>query len=545
MINPLASALTIISSLALLSCHTSTRPTANISKQLLDPSPDKILSNQSPALLHSDDLKVLLREKGKDTVASRKADKLFSSTFVDNSHYRSKGIPKASEHPILGPSIRVSTWNVEKSINANNAASALGSEQSFIKDLDPKVLKKKAAYDKALEQRAILAASDILILQEMDIGHCRSGYAFAAKKMAQEMKMNFVYAPQQLEIDPVYLGVEDIKFGNGAVDHTACKHLQGEPKEYKGVFGVAVLSRYPIKYVQSFPLENQPYDWFDKEIVKPDFFEKTRRFGAQKLFKARPTREVKAGGRGFTRVDLHVPNVPHETITVINIHLEIKTEPKNRVEQLREILSYINEIENPVIMAGDFNSASRDLSSTSFKRASIRATKNSSNLVSAGLFLANVTGVSHIRNAINSYKNFCDPLAFGIPGILPNKTRPMFKMIKDYRFKDGGAFDFRGDSNRSINKVRRSLSNSNQRNRIKGFRPTFSVPRPIGPIGLERLDWIFVKSFLGSPKDKKGPYKLAPHFGQTLGAINRSLATKYSDHHPITAVLPFNEPNLK
>ena len=377
----------------------------------------------------------------------------------------------------------------------------------------------------------------------MDIGHCRSGYTFAAKKIAQEMKMNFVYAPQQLEIDPVYLGVEDVKFGNEAVDHTTCKPSEEKNQQYKGVFGVAVLSRYPIKYVQSFPLKNQPYDWFEREIVKPDFFEKTRRFGAQKLFKARPTREVKIGGRGFTRVDLHVPNVPHETITVINIHLEIKAEPKKRVEQLKEILSYINDIENPVIMAGDFNSASRDLSSTSFKRASIRATKN--NYVSAGLFLANVTGVNQIRNVINSYKNFCDPLALGIPGILPNKTRSMFKMIKDYRFKDGGAFDFRGDANRSINTVRRSLSNSNQRNRIKGFKPTFSVPRPIGPIGLERLDWIFVKSFLGSPKDKKGPYKLAPHFGQTLGSINKALNKKYSDHHPITTVLPLNEPNIK
>ena len=90
-----------------------------------------------------------------------------------------------------------------------------------------------------------------------------------------------------------------------------------------------------------------------------------------------------------------------------------------------------------------------------------------------------------------------------------------------------------------------TLSNSNHRNKIKGFRHTFSVPRPIGPIGLERLDWIFVKSFLGAPKDKKGSYRLAPHFGQTLEAFNTSLTKTYSDHHPITTVLPINEPTIK
>jgi len=423
--------------LLLTSCQTVNYQKLNISEQIKDPKPDKILLDYAPELLTSKELESLLRHKDSVTETSQKADRLFSSAFVDNSHYRSNGPPQHNVHPLLGPSIRVSSWNIEKSIHVNDAAQALSSEKTFINHLSSKTHKNKRVYNKAVKQRAALAASDILLLQEIDIGHCRSNYLFAAKKLAQTMGMNYVYAPQQLEIDPVYLGVENIKFGNEAVDHRVCMLHQENAENYRGVFGVAVLSRYPIKRVQVFPLKNQPYDWYDREIVKPDLLEETRRFGAQTLFKAKTLREVKYGGRGFTRVDLHVPDVPHETISIINVHLEIKAEPKKRVEQLTEILSYINDIENPVVMAGDFNSASRDLSATSVVRAASRAAKDPWNLTSIGLFLLDVTGVYQFRNLLNGVKNFQDPLTFGIPWILPNKKKSLFKLVENYRFKDG------------------------------------------------------------------------------------------------------------
>ena len=530
--------------LLLTACQTVNYQKLNISEQVKDPKPDKILFDYSPELLTNKELESLLRNKDKVTETSQKADRLFSSAFVDNSHYRSNGIPKHNVHPLLGPSIRLSTWNIEKSIHVNEVAQALSSEKNFIEQLSSKTLKNKRVYSKAVRQRAALAASDILLLQEMDIGHCRSDYVFAAQTLAQTMGMNYVYAPQQLEIDPFHLMLENIEFGNQAVDHRACMLDQENSEKYKGVFGVAVLSRYPIKRVQVFPLKHQPYDWYDREIVKPDFLEETRRFWALGLFKAKILREVKYGGRGFTRVDLHVPDVPHETITVINVHLEIKAEPKKRVEQLTEILSYIKDIENPVVMAGDFNSASRDLSATSVVRAASRTVKNPWNITSLGLFLLDVTGVYQFRNLVNGVKNFQDPFAIGVPWVLPNKKKSLFKLVENYRFKDGGAFDFRGDAKRSINGFSKVLSNSNQRSRLKGFTNTFSVPKPIGPIGLNRLDWIFVKSFLNHPRAKNGPYKLAPHFGETLNLMNTAVKRKYSDHHPITTIIPLTEPEL-
>ena len=528
----------------LSSCQTSKLPdpSAHISTAARDPYPYQIVKKKSPELLSLKELTTVLEDPKASNHATKKAERLMSSPFIDNTHYYRHGLPKPNIYPELGPCLRVSTWNIEKSINVAEATKSLTSASVFEAQLRPEVRKSKKARNTALRQRLALATSDVLLLQEMDIGHCRSGHLFAAKHIAQKMGMNFVYAPQQLEIDPVHLGVQHIMFPNSSVDQIACHATHGDPDDYKGVFGTAVLSRYPIKRVQVFPLKHQPYDWYADEIKKPDFVEKGRKFGIQTLFGFRPTREVKAGGRGFTRVDLHVPDVPHETLTVINIHLEIKTTPSQRKKQLEEILGYINEVENPVVLAGDFNSASRDVSSTSFGRLTKRTATNPTNIFSATLWLANITGINQLRGLLNFTKNFRDPLAPNIPIIFPNNTRSLFAMIKNYRFKDGGAFDFRGDRKHSTYKNAGPLSNSNQRYPFKGYTFTFNLPKPIGPFGRERLDWILVKSFLTDPVDKKGPYKLAPHYGETLSLFNYGVTKRFSDHHPITTLLPLEEP---
>ncbi len=504
--------------------------------------PVKALKNSRPSLLSFKELSSLAENPKPEGKLATKFEKLLTTPYVDNSVYFRSGLPKANVHPQLGPSIRVSTWNVEKSVRAFEAGKALTSESTFIKMMRPEYREEKMAQEEAVRQRAVLAASDVLLLQEMDIGHCRSGYLFAAQHLARKMKMNFVYAPQQLEIDPVHLGLDHIRFGNGDTDAQACRALLGSSREYKGVFGVAVLSRYPIKNVQLFQLNEQPYDWYEGEIAKPDFLEVGRRRGAKAVFQFQPVREVKVGGRAFTRVDLHVPGIPLNTLSVINIHLEIKASPGERKKQIEEIMGYIKGIKNPVVMAGDFNSSSTDVSSTSFSRFAKNTTTNPTNLLAVGLFAANITGVSQARAAVNGLKNLRDPLAWNIPVILPNKTKSLFNTIKGFRFDDGGRFDFRGNPSRSMHGRGGELSNSNQRHNVKGFTFTYSVPRPIGVIGRERLDWIFVKSFLNSPNDNNGPYRMAPHFGETLGLVNLAVKEPFSDHHPITTILPLNEP---
>ena len=382
-----------------------------------------------------------------------------------------------------------------------------------------------------------------IVLQEMEIGMKRSGYLNAAKEIAHTLGMNYAYAPQYLEIDPVQLGLEKIYFEEGELDEEATNYFLENKDLYKGVFGSAVLSRYPIKNVILFPLKNQGYDWYYGEKPSTTFLEKTRRFGSKVAFKNEITREMKVGGRHFFRVDLEVPDIPGNTLTIINIHLEIKCLPEAREQQITEILSYIKEIKNPVIVIGDFNSAPADLSPTSATRMASRNMKNKSNWLSAATTL---TGAGFIlnsaRNATNVVKNLQNPLAMHIPIIAPNKVKGLFDTIENFRFADHGAFDFRGDSERSVNGKHGKLANSNQKD-FKAFKTTFRVKRVIAKvIGTFRLDWVFVKSYLKDPLDQTGPYRLAPHFGETLSELNNSLFTKISDHDPNVIDLPLFEP---
>ncbi len=254
---------------------------------------------------------------------------------------------------------------------------------------------------------------------------------------------------------------------------------------------------------------------------------------------------MKVGGRIYFRIDLEVPELPEKTLTIINIHLEIKCQPKDREKQMAEILSYIEDIKHPVIVVGDFNAAGTDLSPTSVTRTVKRTAKNPTTWLVLGLNVISphALALNTARGVSNVTKNFNDPLAKNIPVVAPNPVKPMFERIHNFRFDDGGAFDFRGDANRSINGKSETLANANQRGR-KGFKTTFSVKRPWGVIGKYRLDWVFVKSFLKNPEDHTATYRFAPHFGETLEEMNTSLGIPISDHHPNVVDLPLEEPKI-
>jgi len=115
-------------------------------------------------------------------------------------------------------------------------------------------------------------------------------------------------------------------------------------------------------------------------------------------------------------------------------------------------------------------------------------------------------------------------------------------LLENFRFRDGTVIDFRGNKERTINGTKGTLANSGQR-QAKGFVPTYRVSRTVGPIGKLKLDWILVKSYLESPRDRGGPYRFAPHFARTMRAVNYSWEERLSDHTPISVDLPFNEPD--
>ena len=469
-----------------------------------------------------------------------KVYRFFRTPIIDNRPYY-RGI--RAHRPVddqIGQLLRVVSWNIEKSIHMKDAIAVFSSEDELRKRIDTDKIKEAQQLEPILDQRKKLANADIIVLQEMEIGIKRSGYLNAAGELAKALDMNYTYAPQYLEIDPVQLGLQKVYLKDGEVDEEATKYFSQNEELYKGVFGSAVLSRYPIKSVTVIPLRSQGYDWYAGEKEKTTYLEKTRRLGSKLVFLNEITREIKTGGRHFFRIDLDVPDIPGNTLTIINIHLEIKCLPKAREQQIAEILHYIKDIDHPVIMLGDFNAAPVDLSPTSIPRMVKRSLKTPSTYISLapyGLAVKATSGVS------NFTKNMHNPLAPSVPVIAPNPVKSMFDRIENFRFDDGGAFDFRGDAEHSVNGKKGKLANANQKD-IKAFKTTYSVVRPlVKVIGKYRLDWVFVKSNLKDPLDTDGPYRFAPHYGETLTELNNNLSEKISDHDPNVVDIPFLEPS--
>jgi hypothetical protein len=105
------------------------------------------------------------------------------------------------------------------------------------------------------------------------------------------------------------------------------------------------------------------------------------------------------------------------------------------------------------------------------------------------------------------------------------------------------AIDFRGVPSRTVDGKSGTLADSNER-LSKGFAPSFATELMWGKVRVAkfRLDWIFVKSDIDSPRDQKASYIFAPHFARTLTDLNDSPAVPLADHSPITVDLPFHEP---
>jgi len=507
-----------------------------------------IIKNQDIDYITYEEAQQLSIDPRAEGALAEKLARFFTTPIISNEAYFSEIKPHAPFDPRLGPYLRAVSWNIEKSMEVPRVIEMMSDHSIINSMIDPK---KAAAESIALEtvmrQRERLEKVDIWVLQEMEIGMKRSNYLDATKELAKTLGMNYAFAPQYLEVDPVLLGTEDLFLDDGSEDIEAEDYYLEDPAQFKGVFGSAVLSRYPIKKVEIFPLKHQAYDWYHSEKKNITFLEKARRFGTKTTFKNIMTREMKiGGGRGYFRVDLEVPGLPDNTLTIINIHLEIKCQPKERAAQVQEILEYIKPIKHPVLMMGDFNAAPGDISPTSLTRVLGRTAANPTTWLHLGVNYISPHGliINTTRTATNLTKNFNDPFASNIKVVAPNKLKAMFDPIRNFRFKDGTTFDFRGDAKRSIDNNAGLLSNSNQRG-FKGFKTSFSVKRALGFVGKFRLDWIFVRSgLLYGNKDKNGPYKLAPHFGETLEELNTSLETPLSDHHPNVVDIPFEEPTF-
>jgi endonuclease/exonuclease/phosphatase family metal-dependent hydrolase len=483
------------------------------------------------------------------------ADKLHVVTttpFVNNEAYYRGAKPHPLDVATLGPTLRVAFWNIERGLELDDIKLLLTDKERFVAKV---AAERKHAQEsgkrvrtvdlqKIPEEIEVLKASDVWILNEVDWGVERTAYRDVVRELGEALNMNWAYGVEFLEVDSKQLGTDTFDYGE---DEPARQELLEEFKvdrsRLRAMHGNAVLSRYPIRSAKLIPF-TVGYDWFRESKIRP--LEKGKRKAAV-LVGEDLLREVRRGQRSMLLIDLDVPEVPDHAVTVVSTHLENRTKPKIRRQQMVEVLNEIRDIHHPVVVGGDFNTTGGDSTPTSvenmlykkFGSIDFWTTKGVQWSTGAGLVY---TGARTLAK-LSGIQYRIDPTKANIPGASANLERALFTTVEQFRFADGHAFDFRGVPERTINGRSGTLGDSNERGKA-GFDPTFVAELIWGQVAVAKfkLDWIFVKSDLTTARDLKGPYRFAPHFARTMGDLNNCLPEPISDHSPMTTDLPFNEP---
>jgi len=496
----------------------------------------------SPAVFSYAELTTLYEQKTLSPTLEEKLNKLLTTPFVDNS-YPNVSPARFLQSAQLGEFLRVAQWNIERGLEYEAMAAVFGSEAQFAAMLNADEF--PVGSDKrqmAIDQAAMLRAADVIVLNEVDLGMKRTDYRNVAADLAARLKMNYAFGVQFVELSPVHLSQETA--AEGVPEKELAKIIKVDSSRYKGLHGVAVLSRFPLENVRLVPFVNQPYDWYQSEKNGASLLEKGRRKIAGKVFLEETLREVRRGGRATLLADIADERFPNGRVTIAATHLENRTKSTNRVKQLKELLNLIKESHHPVVVAGDMNTSSSDLTPTSIRRELAKRYGNPAYWIKMGIGYMLGFGLIEdtVLDGLTFWRTQSDPTVRHIPLVMPNAERKFFSTLEDFRFADGGAFDFRGGENRSYNNKHKTLANSNERGG-KGFVNTYRVKRPIKFVGKYKLDWIFVKpADLKKPTDDQGSYRFAPHFGRTFTEVSEIVKDRISDHRPLTVDLPLGEP---
>lgn len=509
-------------------------------------SPEVASAQNGPPLFSYEELVRLSEEETLSAPLAAKLKTLLTTPFVNNSATARGVRPLKPSSPRLGGRfLRVAQWNIERGLEFEAVAAALADGERFAALLDRKKYPRGEGRANVLRQAALLKEADVIVLNEVDWGLKRSGYRNVAAELAAALDMNYAYGVEFVEVDPVQLGTEQFAGAKEPDRRELVRRIRVEPSRLRALHGTAILSRYPLENVRLVPFEFQGHDWYADERKGIAPFERGKRTVSERVFLEKVTREVRRGGRTTLFADINDPEIPGGRATIVATHLEARTEPKNRARQLNELLATLRDIPHPVILAGDMNTSTQDMTPTSLRREIKKRLGDERFWVEQGVKYATGVGLllDVVKGGVSLSRTHGDPTVRSVKFVAENPEAEFFDDLKDFRFADGGAFDFRGDAARTSNGRAGLLANSNERAK-KGFTTTYAVSRTIGPTGKYKLDWIFVKPPPATGGGER-PYRFAPHFGRTLEELNNSVADRISDHNPVVVDLPFDEPPEK
>ena len=490
-----------------------------------------------PPLLTYNNLLALYENEPPSAELSNKLTRVLNTPFVNNSAgLRGPRVIKTSTSQ--EGALRVATWNIERGLEFDAVKAALTNDQRFFRRLPVATRGSRFNLKDILEQAAAISRADIVILNEVDWGLKRTNYRNIAKELATAMQMNYVFGVEFVEVDPLTLGTETLEGETSPDKAQMIENLAVDKTRTLGLHGTAILSRFPLRNTRVVRFVNQGHDWYHDEKNGISKLEKGKRKGAKLVFGEKIMREVRRGGRMMLLADVSDSSIPGGAVTVVATHLEGKSKPSERLKQLEEVLNEIKTIQHPVILAGDMNTSGSDATPTSFEREVKKRLGSTKFWATQGIKYATGVGLLYdiTVGLVKMQRTRNDPTVKSVKFVSENPEEKFFDTLKDFRFADGGAFDFRGSKNHSTGSSGETLSDSNERG-SKGFVSTLELT---GKFKIEmKLDWIFVKPLqLTDPNDRDQPFNFAPQFGRTLKTLNYSLKDRISDHNPLIVDLP-------
>ena len=168
----------------------------------------------------------------------------------------------------------------------------------------------------AFLHRAELAAPDVVTLDEVDLGCARAGNRDVTADLARALNLHAAWAPLFLETT---VGRDDDP-----------RMAAGRENTY-GLFGIAVLSRWPIGEVRVIDLPSPQKVQFDLERM--------------------------VGRHCALVAEILRPGAPFVAVAA---HLEVHRTRAHRAAQVRVIADALAHERRPVVLAGDFNTHTFD-----------------------------------------------------------------------------------------------------------------------------------------------------------------------------------------
>lgn len=490
-----------------------------------------------PPTLVYNDLVALYENDVPPAELAARLDRLLTTPFVNNSAGL-RGQKAGSPSDFGKRFIRVATWNIERGLEFEAVKAALTNDQRFFRRLPVAQRGSGFNLNEILDQVAKLSRADVIVLNEADWGLKRTDYRNIARELAAALQMNYAFGVEFIEVDPLTLGTETLEGEVSADKEEMVRNLAVDKARTLGLHGTAILSRFPLRNVRLVPFKNQGHDWYADEKKGVSTLEKGKRKGAGIVFSEKILREVRRGGRMMLLADIEERSIPGGRMTVVATHLEDKAKPSERLKQLEEVLAQIQPATHPVVVAGDMNTSGSDSTPTSFQREVKKRLGSSQFWVTQGIKYATGVGLLYdlTIGAVKMQRMRKDPTVKSVKFVSENPEEKFFSTLKDFRFADGGAFDFRGSKLHSVGASGETFSDSNER-ASKGFVSTTELSGKIS-VAL-KLDWIFVKPVgLTDPDDDDQPFRFAPQFGRTLKTLNYALKDRISDHNALIVDLP-------